>query len=100
MLLSSLSLSAASALALASAATAAVYTDPSIVSRKQYDFIVVGAGVGGATVASRLSENRAYRVLVIEAGGSVDGIEAIEVPLMMIQTSPDKYYNWYVIPLA
>jgi hypothetical protein len=34
-----------------------------------YDYVVVGAGVSGLTVANRLSENKKLSVLVIEAGG-------------------------------
>lgn len=74
-------------------ASAAIYTDPSQLPDRQYDYVVVGgtfahpefllglaqiliclwdfdpAGPGGSVVARRLAEDSTTSVLIIEAGG-------------------------------
>ncbi|KLO16270.1 alcohol oxidase [Schizopora paradoxa] len=49
-------------------ATSGVTNDSSSVSGETFDYIVVGGGLAGITVAARLAENASISVLVIEAG--------------------------------
>ncbi|KAI0640680.1 hypothetical protein C8Q79DRAFT_434459 [Trametes meyenii] len=53
----------------ASATSSGIVDDPTFVSGKTYDYIVVGGGLTGTTVAARLAEDPLASVLLIEAGG-------------------------------
>nr|CAD7585939.1 unnamed protein product [Timema genevievae] len=57
-----------------------IYPDDVDVFRYEYDFIVIGGGSAGAVVTSRLSEEKDWNVLLIEAGG--DPPLASDVPYL------------------
>lgn len=57
------------------------------------DFIVIGAGSAGCTVAARLSEDRSTSVLLLEAGGE-DTNRWIHIPLGFGKTFADPSVNW------
>ena len=60
---------------------------------QEFDYIVVGGGSGGCTVASRLSENPDNSVCLIEAGG--EGRNAIlRMPAGVAAIIPFPILNW------
>ncbi|XP_039281976.1 glucose dehydrogenase [FAD, quinone]-like [Nilaparvata lugens] len=62
------------------------------ISYQTFDFIVVGAGPAGCTVASRLSEISRFSVLLLEAGPEESFIG--ETPLINEAMITSPTYNW------
>src|SRR5437870_4279981 len=62
---------------------------------EQFDFIVVGGGSAGAVIASRLSEDPACRVALIEAGERPPEISSLPIapPAMQLNPATDWMYT-------
>ena len=62
-------------------------------TQDEYDFVVVGAGSAGAVVATRLSENPAWKVLLLEAGPKDNSI-LLSMPVGFVKLFQNPKFNW------
>ncbi|MEP4379795.1 MAG: choline dehydrogenase [Alphaproteobacteria bacterium] len=60
---------------------------------EQFDYVIVGAGSAGCVLANRLTENGAYKVLLLEAGGK-DTNPWLHIPLGYGKVFDDPKVNW------
>lgn len=63
---------------------------------EEYDFIVVGGGTSGSVVASRLSEEPKWKVLLLEAGEKESCVTKVPSMHRQLQTTPYAWGYWTV----
>ncbi len=61
--------------------------------KREFDYIVVGAGSAGCVLANRLSERGTESVLLIEAGGKDDNW-LFRMPLGFMMAAANPVYDW------
>ncbi|XP_032663981.1 glucose dehydrogenase [FAD, quinone]-like isoform X2 [Odontomachus brunneus] len=64
-------------------------------SNIEFDFVIVGAGSAGSVIANRLTEEKKWKVLLIEAGDNPSAISEIPGIFPQLITSPEDYF-WEV----
>ena len=71
----------------------------SSVERREFDYVVVGAGSAGCVLANRLSASGQFKVCLVE-GGHSDRTPRIQIPAgtITLYTSPKYSYNFESIP--
>ncbi|MBN8817457.1 MAG: GMC family oxidoreductase N-terminal domain-containing protein [Sphingomonas sp.] len=59
----------------------------------EFDYVIVGAGSAGCTLANRLSEDGSTRVLLLEAGGEGKRLD-VTLPLAVSKLWPNPALTW------
>ncbi|KAJ6563077.1 hypothetical protein DFH09DRAFT_1082567 [Mycena vulgaris] len=78
-----------------------IYEDVGYLPSLAYDFVIVGGGTAGNVVANRSTENPKFSVLVLEAGGSNEGVIDTIVPFLVgdLLAQPNIYeWNYTTVP--
>jgi choline dehydrogenase-like flavoprotein len=60
---------------------------------RSYDYVIVGAGSAGCVVARRLIDSPDATVLLLEAGGSDEGVKSISNPPQWVENIGSQY-DW------
>ena len=62
-------------------------------NQKSFDYVIVGAGSAGCTLANRLTEDKSCRVLLLDAGGW-DRDPWIRIPLGWPRLLMQRKHDW------
>ncbi|KAG9001638.1 hypothetical protein FRB94_004624, partial [Tulasnella sp. JGI-2019a] len=67
---------------------------PDVFAQQNFDFVIIGGGTAGVTLASRLTENEGFVVGVIEAGLNLPDDPVIYTPQRYGQPRGNPMYDW------